>query len=471
MTWLRFLMAGLLAVVGWACVEQEPDRPTEEDVRIIKQSILTQAPAMKLKVDADLEGKVTYLGLDVDKDVIQPGTPFKLTHYWKCNKTVSDWEIFVHLNGPNKADFINADHKAIGGRYPAGRWKEGEIIRDEHSITLPANWKHPKVMVYVGMWKGRLRMKIKGPQDDEGRVLAATLPVSVKAGAIQTKRLTAIRVAKPIKIDGKLDDEAWSKAPSSGPFVDTLSGGPTPKKTEVKAAWDDSFLYFAFHCEDDDVWSTLKKRDDKLWTEEAVEVFIDANADGKDYIELQVNPHNAVFDSYLPTYRANQNDWNSKIKTAVVVDGTVDKHDDKDKGWTVEMAIPWADTKGKGTYELKLPPAVGSVFRVNFFRMDLPFKTKAQVASGWSPPLVADFHKVDRFGELVFGDEQGKTPVKKEPAKKEEKKAEEKKAETPADTPAVGNVVRLNLPAKIAAQHRLNRKAIRPIAKPEAKKP
>lgn len=410
MSRLSWLLGTLVTLsFCWGCVEQESDRPTEEDVRIIKQNILTKAPQMKFKVNADLEGKVTYLGVDVDKDTIHVGEPFKLTHYWKVNQPLEGWELFVHLNDTKNKEFINLDHKAIGGRYPVSRWKAGEIIRDEHSVTLPKNWSDTHAVIHTGLWKGPLRMKIKGPQDKENRILAADLPVVTKV-ANDIKRLVAIKATKPIKIDGKLDEETWSKAASTNAFVDTLTGGSTPMKTEAKVAWDDKFLYIAFQNEDEDVWSTFKKHDDKLWTQEAVEVFIDANGDGKDYIELQVNPNNVSFDSYLPAYRENQNDWDAKMKTAVAVNGTLNKRDDKDKGWTVELAIPWADVKGKGKYELTTPPKAGDTWSVNFFRMDMP-KDKPQVASSWSPPLVGDFHKLDRFGKLVFGDEEGKTPT------------------------------------------------------------
>jgi hypothetical protein len=454
-----------VALLAWSCVEQEPARPTEEDVRIIKQNILTQAPEIKHKVNADLEGKVVYLGIDVDKEIVKPGEPIKLTHYWKVIQAVEGWEIFVHVNGPNKAGFINADHKAIGNRYPASRWKPGEIIRDEHSVTLPGDWKDSKVMVYTGLWKGRLRMKIKGPQDDENRILAVTLPVSgatPSAEALKPRRVVATRAAKPVKIDGKLDDEVWAKAASTGAFVETMTGGAAAFRTEAKLAWDDSFLYVAFQCEDDDIWSSLKKRDDKLWTQEAVEVFIDANKDGKDYIELQVNPQNAVFDSYLPAYRQNQNDWNSKLKSAVAIDGTVDKRDDKDKAWTVEIAIPWADTRGKGTGALKLPPAIGDSFRINFYKLDLP-KNKPQLAAAWSPPMVGDFHKLDRMGVVVFGDEAGKAP-----GSPEEKKAEVK--QDPASAPTAGNVVRMAVSAKPMLRALATPKRIDPTKKAEAKK-
>ena len=444
----RVAVVATMAAVLWGCVEQEPFRPSEDDKKAIKENILTKAPDnIKFKVNADLEGDVVYLGVDVDKDVIKPGEQFKLTHYWKCNKPLPGWKMFVHINGPEKRGFINADHSPINNRHPVARWKKGQVIRDIHEVTLPGNWKDSKVMVYVGIWKGNLRKKIKGPQDEESRVLAATLPVEVKEGAITESAppaMVAVKTTKAINLDGVLDEEVWGKAVASADFVETMSGAKAQVKTTARLAYDDENLYVAFESEDDDVWTSLKERDDKLWTQEAVEIFIDANSDGKDYVELQVNPAGAIFDSYLPAYRKNQNDWNSGMKVGVKVDGTLNKREDKDKGWTVEVAIPWADTKGKGEYEISFPPKVGDRWKLNMFRLDMPQK-KPQRAAAWSAPLVGDFHKLDRFGALVFGDEEGKAPVvepaKPEPAK-EETKEEQARTEEPAKEALPPGVVR-----------------------------
>jgi hypothetical protein len=189
--------------------------------------------------------------------------------------------------------------------------------------------------------------------------------------------------------------------------------------------------------EDKDVWTTLDKHDDKLWTQEAVEVFIDADGDGKSYIEVQANPKGTTFDSYLPSYRQNNNEWESNVKVAVKVDGTLDNRSDTDTGWVVEMAIPLEAAKGKEKDMKNVPPKVGTEWRVNFYRLDSP-AGRGQVAMGWSPPLVGDFHALDKFGVLVFGNEKGQAPQLAKEEKKEEKKEEpkgkpepEKKAEAP----------------------------------------
>jgi hypothetical protein len=366
------VQALLLGVLAAGCVEQEPSAPTEADWKVIRQHLLKQEPTPQYAVKADLEGKVTYLGLDVDTKTIKPGQPFTLTHYWKVIKPVAGWKIFVHLDNAARSHYINADHTPIEGRYPASAWKAGEIIRDRHRVTLPANWDDAELHVFTGLWRGRERMLPKGPQDDQKRIIAAKLPVEVKGGKRVSSAATVVaaRSGKPVAIDGRLDDAVWKVARSTDAFVDTMTGGPAPITTKAQLAWDETYLYVAFENKDDDVWSSLKGRDDKLWTQEAVEVFIDANGDGRDYVELQVNPNGAIFDSYLPSYRKNDNAWNSSMKAAVQVDGTVNQRKDKDRGWTVEIAIPWADTKGKGKYDLTLPPDPGDSWRINFFRLD-----------------------------------------------------------------------------------------------------
>jgi hypothetical protein len=215
--------------------------------------------------------------------------------------------------------------------------------------------------------------------------------------------------------------------------------------------WDDKNLYVAFEMEDHDVWSTLNKADDKLWTQEAVELFIDADGDGKTYVELQTNPRGVVFDSYLPAYRQNQNDWQSNVKVGVKVDGTIDNRNDQDKGWVAELAIPLEAAKGKEPTMKNVPPKVGTEWRVNFFRLDLP-QGRPQTSSAWSPPLVGDFHALDKFGVLVFGDDKGAVPAG-EPAKEDAKKDAAKKDEKAAAEPAPAKKTAIKLQPQMVKEN------------------
>lgn len=180
MSTMRIALLALLAplLLASGCFEKEGWAPTKDDNKKIQGNVLKTAPAMKFKINAELEDKATYLGLDVDREVIKPGESFKLTHYWRVKKPIPNWKLFVHLIGPNT--YVNADHKPVGGLYPVNQWKANQIIRDAHTTTVPADYKADKIAVYVGFWQGKRRMKIKGPQDEEDRVLAATLSVTTK---------------------------------------------------------------------------------------------------------------------------------------------------------------------------------------------------------------------------------------------------------------------------------------------------
>jgi cellulose/xylan binding protein with CBM9 domain len=394
-----------------ACIEQETPAPTAGDLELARRDILPAEPKPRFVVNAELEDKVVYLGMDVEPDHATPGKALKLTHYWKVKKPVGeDWKLFVHL-GPQQGAYVNADHAPLHGRYPVAYWKAGEILRDQHSVTLPARWPAGDVEVYVGIWKGSQRLKVaKGPSDGQGRVLAAKIPLSGGAAQPPRPRYVARRANGPIKIDGKLDEPAWQQAPFTDAFVNTLTGAKVEALTQAKILWDDASLYVAFSTDDKDVASSFTKQDDKLWTQDAVELFIDADGDGKDYVELEASPAGVIFDSYLPGHRQNQDDWKSGMRSATQVNGTLNKHGDVDRGFTTEIIVPLAAARGRATKDLKLPPAPGTVWRINLFRMDLD-QGKPQQATAWSAPLVGDFHTLDRFGDLVFGDAAGAVPA------------------------------------------------------------
>lgn len=435
-----WLYAVALSGLAIGCVEQGEDKLTKEDEEFVKKNILSSPPAPQFPVNANLDDKVIYLGMDVTPVPVEPGKDVRVTHYWKVNVAPGDgWKMFTHISGTNNQNFANVDHKPVAGKYPAAQWKAGEIIRDQHTFRPPAVWNYDHLVVYTGLYKGNERMQVKSGPHQENRVICGNVPMVAKSPA-PLKRYVVTKVAKPIKIDGKLDEAAWKSAPSTGPFVDTLTGNAAAISTEAKLLWDNQNLYLAFENADSDVWSTLTARDDKLWTQEAIEVMIDVDGNGKSYVELQVAPNGTIFDAYLPTYRkyedsidakAKQYSWNSKLKAAVKVDGTINKREDQDKSWTVEMALPLADVNGLDKPGVKVPPAVGDVWRANMFRMDSP-KDKPQIAAAFSAPMVGDFHKLDRFGELVFGDEKGQVPTTKAETAKAGDKKDDKKDEKAA---------------------------------------
>ncbi|MFH2008244.1 MAG: carbohydrate-binding family 9-like protein [bacterium] len=428
---MRVRFAGCLALaalVFCGCVEKDPDVPTsgrrpltQAEKTRVKKYILARPPArLSHPVNADLDGKLVYLGLDTKIESVVPGKAFSVVHYWQVKQAVPGWKQFVHTNGPKLSDFRNFDHVPIFGLHPVSKWKPGDIIRDEHSIVLPKSTRYKQVDIYVGIWRGASRLKvIKGKHDGKNRVLAARFPVGPeRSKRVSEKRYVVRRAAGKIVLDGKADEADWKSAPFTAPFVDSRTGKPAKQHTAAKLLWDDKFLYVFLTGEDDDVWASIKQADDlKMWTEQVFEIYVDADGSGAEYIELQVNPRGVVFDAYLPRPGQTQTDWQSGLKAKVVVNGTLDKRDDRDQGWQVELAIPLVAVKGRSQAALTLPPEPGHTWRANFFRTDKS-KDGALRAWAWSPPLRSTFHALERFGVLVFGDTNGGTGTAKPDATK-----------------------------------------------------
>ncbi len=212
---------------------------------------------------------------------------------------------------------------------------------------------------------------------------------------------TVLKTRIPIQVDGRLDDPVWASAPAIGKFVNNVDGSPNPLETEAKILYDDRFLYFGYRCQDENVWATLTKRDEHLWTEEVFEVFLRPNLQYESYIELEVNPLNALIDIYLLDVRKplHYESWNSeKIAWAVHVDGTVDGKGG-DRGWSCELALPMEDTVPAPN----IPPKPGDRWMLNLYRVE----SKPQKAAlAWSPTYRNDFHTPDKFGVIVFSDKQ-----------------------------------------------------------------
>lgn len=207
------------------------------------------------------------------------------------------------------------------------------------------------------------------------------------------------RTTTPIKVDGRLDDAGWAKAPSVGDFVYNLDGSPSPYKTTARVLYDDAFLYVSFRCADDNVWATLKRRDAHLWEEEVVEVFLQADPRQTSYIELEVNPLGTMLDIYLLDVRRplRYESWNSeRLRWAVWVAGTVDGTGG-DREWTCEIAVPLEDV----VTAPHLPPRPGDRWRFNLYRVE---QRPAPALLAWSPTLKDDFHLPNMFGEIVFTD-------------------------------------------------------------------
>jgi hypothetical protein len=223
------------------------------------------------------------------------------------------------------------------------------------------------------------------------------------------------------EIDGDIRDKIWEKAGWSDLFQDIQGGKMVipAHNTRFKMLWDKSCLYIAAEIQEPHVWAKLLEHDEVIYYDNDFEVFIDPDNNTHQYFEIELNALNTIFDLFLlKPYRDNGsvlNSWDAPgMRSAIKVQGTLNKPSDIDKGWTVEMAIPFKSLS-LGTY-VKIPKE-GDLWRINFSRVqwdteiisgqyikkkDLAGKNLPENNWVWSPQGIINMHYPERWGYLQF---------------------------------------------------------------------
>ncbi len=253
---------------------------------------------------------------------------------------------------------------------------------------------------------------------------------------------TAYRVKDEMKIDGKLDENAWIKAPKSPRFVDMISGEPALYDTRSAVLWDDHYMYIGFWLEEPFVTANFTKRDEPLFIENNVEFFVD----GIDtYYELEINALNTIYEAFfiwkdaykrggkfdIPKFDVHQNkvstfqgyyerddqfwegihprgirwafrNWDFPgLQTSVHVNGKINDHTNVDQGWTVELALPWKGMKWLANGR-SLPPMGGDIWKFFFGRFEKLTSLNKSVGWSWDPTGMNDSHRPEKFTPIQF---------------------------------------------------------------------
>ena len=190
-------------------------------------------------------------------------------------------------------------------------------------------------------------------------------------------------------------NEPWSPA-------ERVEWGPSKYATTFRALWNPRGLYLRFDAKDDKPWNTMTRRDDHLWEEEVVEIFLDVNRSGKNYAEIEISPANVICDVLMISPSPNKkNDltWNFPG-----LESHVEKHE---SFWTALVFLPWNGFLTlPGVRATALPMKGGGDWRFNLFRIKRPGgpsnPEKNAVLAAWSPTGQPSFHVPAAFRELIF---------------------------------------------------------------------
>ena len=139
------------------------------------------------------------------------------------------------------------------------------------------------------------------------------------------------------RIDGILDDEAWTLASPSGDFIqrEPLYGAPSTERTEFRILYDASHIYFgiwAYDSNPEGILAPEMKRDSGLRRSDQIKIMIDTFHDHRNGVYFSTNPRGARKDAISAQEGRTFNyDWNVVWRCKTSIDG---------KGWYAEIAIP-----------------------------------------------------------------------------------------------------------------------------------
>lgn len=237
-----------------------------------------------------------------------------------------------------------------------------------------------------------------------GVVLIASLATAVgQDEPAVTREAVCLKVAKGPILDGKLDDPAWkeARAVEINAFPAWWKKASTGDGTKAWLVWDDEALYYAATMTDAEMRAFGDKRNDTLWEGDVFELFFKPSADSPRYYEFQVNPKSVILELPFPKRGSNFEQIAalppSGHAAVAVVDGTLDRAGDTDRGWRVEGKIPWTAFGPSGGR-----PKVGDVWRFALCRYDYGPEGTDPILMSCAPLTEANFHRYEDYAALRF---------------------------------------------------------------------
>nr|WP_315231775.1 DUF5916 domain-containing protein [uncultured Flavobacterium sp.] len=176
-------------------------------------------------------------------------------------------------------------------------------------------------------------------------------------GYSQKKVLQTKFISEKIEIDGKLDENTWQTAAIANDFImfdpDNGKAIPENKRTEVKVLYDNDAIYIGAIMYDENPDKILKEitQRDNFGTSDLFGVFINGFNDGQQDFQFFVNAADGQADCITTDTNGEDYSWDAVWKSKAVI---------TDKGWVVEMRIPYAALRFSGENK--------QTWGLNFFR-------------------------------------------------------------------------------------------------------
>lgn len=213
---------------------------------------------------------------------------------------------------------------------------------------------------------------------------------------------TAEYSTEKIKIDGKLNENAWKNAESLN--FQALDNSFCTENGTVKIIWDDKYIYIGAKLYDSDI----VQESNKNWahhygTGDALEIFLKPNG-RLNYWEIYATPNSkkTAFFYYSKGRFGLPSGFDYKMPGLIVVstcEGTLNNLNDRDKFWTTEMAIPRKQLEKHGG---QIFPEKEWLFLVARYNYSAYFDTAMELSLTGKPAGGGGFHNFKSWKTIRF---------------------------------------------------------------------
>lgn len=212
----------------------------------------------------------------------------------------------------------------------------------------------------------------------------------------QSQTIPIHKMTNKLIIDGDLSD--W-KTSFLGPFVIHNSGAKAAQKTMVSLSWNNENLYIAYRSTDSKIVGKPSKKDSQIFnTDDLVEIFIDPDGDGQNYVEIGVNAFSTNYDMLLKCISPICGGWNTSMAFDITGMETISKK--TPDGFCTEIKIPFSSLKTIKNGNFTKPKA-GTKWRGNTFRIDYGNTTEYLALQPYKS-LQFGFHQPQKFAIFEF---------------------------------------------------------------------
>ena len=124
-----------------------------QNVRLSDRPRVYRVPKMEHRLSARLGDSISLLGFDLSSRKAHPGEDLTLSLYWRAEADGEDWyKVFTHLVGSQGTLLAQHDSFPASGAAPTAEWMSGEVIVDDHTLSLPTDAAGGEYELFVGMY-------------------------------------------------------------------------------------------------------------------------------------------------------------------------------------------------------------------------------------------------------------------------------------------------------------------------------